>query len=247
MRRTTAGAVLVGALGSVALPAVAAIQPVRRLLTPGLLPDRLSGVAQPAPCRIALTFDDGPDRLSTPFFLDVLAEHATTATFFVLGRHALEEPALLRRMVDDGHEIAVHGWTHRCVAAIGPRALAHDLRATKDIVEQTTGTEVRWYRPPYGVMTTPALVAARHAGLTTVLWSAWGVDWRRGRTVDQVIRTVERDLLPGGTILLHDTDRTSAPGSWRTTLGATRVLLEHLAEDGVRVAPLREHLAPAPV
>ena len=220
-------------------PLVASVQPVRRALTPSVLPERLSGIS-PAH-HVALTFDDGPDAESTPLFLDLLAERGVRATFFVLGRYAVAEPAVLRRLVDEGHEIGVHGWTHRCVARVGARRLVADLRATKRVVEQVSGRRVRWYRPPYGVLTTHALVAARSAGLATVLWSDWGIDWRRGRTPEQVLETVTGGLRPGGTVLLHDTDRTSTPGSWRTTLAATGLLLDRLAVDAVPAGPLAEH------
>jgi peptidoglycan/xylan/chitin deacetylase (PgdA/CDA1 family) len=146
-------------------------------------------------------------------------------------------------MVDEGHEIGVHGWTHRCVARLLPGRLGADLRASRHLVEQVTGQEVRWYRPPYGVLTTHALVAARSACLETVLWTDWGVDWRRGRTPEQVLATVTRDLRPGGTVLLHDSDRTSTPGSWRTTLAASDLLLTGLSAAEVPVGPLREHWA----
>ena len=220
-------------------PLVASIQPVRRALTPRLLPDRLSGIS--GSHHVALTYDDGPDPASTPEFLDLLAGHDVRATFFLLGRYAAEHPDLVQRIVGAGHELGVHGWTHRCVAWVGARRLVGDLRTTRRVLEQISGRRVRWYRPPYGVLTTHALVAARSAGLTTVLWSDWGVDWRRGRTPEQVLATVTRGLRPGGTVLLHDTDRTSAPGSWRTTLAASELLLGRLAERGVPVGPLGEH------
>lgn len=228
-----------GAVALAGAPLPASVQPVRRLLTPSLIPTRLSGVTDRH--HVALTFDDGPDRDSTPYFLDLLAQHGTRATFFLLGRHAAEAPALVRRMVGEGHELGVHGWTHRCAVAIGPRRLARELRATRRVLEQVGGRPVRWYRPPYGVLPSHALVAARSAGLETVLWSEWGVDWRPDRSPEQVVTTVRRRLRPGGTVLLHDTDRTSAPGSWRATLGATELLLSHLADDGVPVGPLAEH------
>jgi peptidoglycan/xylan/chitin deacetylase (PgdA/CDA1 family) len=233
------GAIASGALAVGGAPLVASVQPVRRALTPSVLPDRLSGIS--AAHHVALTFDDGPDRDTTPSFLDLLARHDTRATFFLLGRYAAQEPALVRRMVEEGHEIGVHGWTHRCVAWVGARRLVGDLRGTTRVVERVSGRRVRWYRPPYGVLTTHALVAARSAGLSTVLWSDWGVDWRRGRTPAQVLSTVAGGLRPGGTVLLHDTDRTSAPGSWRTTLAATERLLDLLAAREVPVGPLAEH------
>ncbi|HEX4688545.1 MAG TPA: polysaccharide deacetylase family protein [Nocardioides sp.] len=231
------GAVVVAA----GAPLVASIQPVRRALTPALLPDRLSGVSTRH--HVALTFDDGPDPASTPAFLDLLADRSVHATFFLLGRYAAEEPRLVRRIVDAGHELGVHGWTHRCVAWSGVRRLVGDLRTSKVVLERISGRRVRFYRPPYGVLTTPALVAARATGLSTVLWSDWGVDWRRGRTAEQVLATATRGLRPGGTVLLHDSDRVSTPGSWRTTLAATAALLDELATRELPVGPLAEHWA----
>ena len=229
--------------GGVALaggaPLVASVQPIRRALTPGLLPATLSGISTTH--HVALTFDDGPDPVSTPAFLELLAEHDVRATFFLLGRYAAEEPDLVRRMVDAGHELGVHGWTHRSVAWVGVGRLLGDLRMTRTVLERVSGRCVRWYRPPYGVLTTHALVAARAAGLSTVLWSDWGVDWRRGRTSEQVLETLTRGLHPGGTVLLHDTDRTSAPESWRVALSATARLLDRLEALDVPVGPLAEH------
>lgn len=238
-----AGGVAAGIVGGgVALdgaPLLASVQPVRRALTPRLLPARLSGISTTH--HVALTFDDGPDPASTPAFLDLLASYDVRATFFLLGRYAGEEPGLVRRMVEAGHELGVHGWTHRSVVGLGPRRLVAELRATRRVVEQLSGGTVRWYRPPYGILTTHAFAAARAAGLSTVLWSDWGIDWRRGRTPAQVLSTVTRGLRPGGTVLLHDTDRTSAPGSWRTTLAATEHLLDLLTARDVPVGPLAEH------
>src|SRR5262249_44824568 len=174
VKRGRAAAVVVAgglAVGAGA-PLVASIQPIRRALTPALLPARLSGVSTRH--HVALTFDDGPDPVSTPAFLELLEARNVRATFFLLGRYVGEAPELVRRMADAGHELGVHGWTHRCVARPGARRLREDLRLTKWVVEQASGRPVAFYRPPYGVLTTHALVGARAAGLSTVLWSDWG-------------------------------------------------------------------------
>lgn len=232
LRRTALILGATGLLGTVA-PAVTAIGPLRRAVNP-----RLSG-ASAAP-HLALTFDDGPDPQSTPAFLDLLARHDRAATFFVLGKHAADNRPLLRRMVDEGHEVAVHGWTHRCVAAMAPTQVTTQVRAARESIEDITGTPVRWYRPPYGVLTTPALLAARGLDLTPVLWTAWGRDWERSATPERIVETVLRTLEPGGTILLHDTDRHSSPGSWHRTLAATDALLSGPLASGP-VGPLRDH------
>lgn len=74
-----------------------------------------------------------------------------------------------------------------------------------------------------------------------MLWTCWGEDWRARVTPDSVHRTVTAGLDGGGTILLHDSDYTSAPGSWRTTLGALPRLLDTCEQRGLRVGPLRDH------
>ncbi|MFT4083703.1 MAG: polysaccharide deacetylase family protein [Nocardioides sp.] len=201
-------------------------------------PRRLAGLS-PDP-HVALTYDDGPDRHSTPYLLDLLAEHDVHATFFLLGAYAAAERALLTRMVDEGHELAIHGWSHTCVARLSPARLRRELREAKATVAGLTGQPVRWYRPPYGVLAPGTVRAAEAVGLRTVLWSAWGRDWERRATPERVARSVGRTLRPGGTVLLHDTDRTATAGSWRTTLGATGLLL---ADRRVPWGPLRDHWA----
>jgi peptidoglycan/xylan/chitin deacetylase (PgdA/CDA1 family) len=74
-----------------------------------------------------------------------------------------------------------------------------------------------------------------------VLWTAWGEDWTARATPETVSRTVLADLGPGATILLHDSDVTSVPGSWRATLGAVPRIVEACQERGLRPGPLSEH------
>jgi peptidoglycan-N-acetylglucosamine deacetylase len=226
------------------LPSLVSIGPVRRALTPRFAPRALSGVSSRR--HVALTFDDGPDVASTPSFLRLLDELGVTATFFVLGRH-VGDGGLLRDMAAAGHEIGVHGWDHRPVVLQRPRALRDGLVRTRDLVEAHTGTAVHWYRPPYGVVTPTARWAAEGAGLRTVLWSAWGRDWQRHATPTSVVRRASAQLRPGGTVLLHDSDRTSAPGSWRTTLVATEWLVRRWLDTGLKVGGLGTHwLGPEP-
>lgn len=234
----SAALVTAGVLAAVhAAPAITSLGPLRRRLFPGL-----TGVGDPG--HVALTFDDGPDPRSTPAFLNVLEEHEVTATFFLLGRMLTAAPELGGRLVDAGHEVAVHGWGHRCMLLRGPADTYDDLARAMDAIVRATGTVPRWYRPPYGVLSSSTLWAARRLGLTPVLWTSWGRDWTHRATPQSVLATVTRDLEGGGTVLLHDSDCTSAPDPWRRTLGALPPLLEEIRERGLSVGPLRDHARP---
>ncbi|WP_246456125.1 polysaccharide deacetylase family protein [Nocardioides mesophilus] len=202
-------------------------------------PPRLSGIS--GSDHIALTYDDGPDPASTPSFLEMLERQGVSATFFLLGEFVSQNRSLVAEMSAAGHELAVHGWDHQCLAWKPPGRLTDELRRTRHLVEDLTGIAVLWFRPPYGVATGRGLLAARRAGLRPVLWSAWGRDWSRRATPDSIATKVLAAVRPGGTVLLHDTDRTAAPGSWRGTLAASDVLLDRWHAQEVSVGPLREH------
>lgn len=236
LTRRLAGAGLAGVAAAYAGPAAASVGPLRRAVMPGL-------AGQGRADHLALTYDDGPDPRTTPLFLDLLERYDRHATFFLLGTYAEQYPALTAEIAARGHEVAVHGWTHRCTARLRPRTLREDLARTRGLLQDLTDQPVRWYRPPYGVLTGPALWAAHDTGLETVLWSAWGRDWERSATPSRVVRRVHRTARPGGTVLLHDTDRTSAPGSWAITLEASDRLLRGWA--GQPVGRLDEHRKPA--
>ncbi|MEU2338492.1 polysaccharide deacetylase family protein [Streptomyces sp. NPDC013172] len=229
-----------------ALPALAALHAAPVISTFGPLRNRVMPrlAGQGRPDHIALTFDDGPDHLSTPHFLTLLEARRVRATFFLLGSMLSRSPGPAKDMAAAGHEIAVHGWHHRPLLLRGPRATYDDLARARDAVADVTGTPPTLFRPPYGVLTTAAHLACRRLGLTPVLWTCWGEDWRGRATPRSVRDTVLRDLRGGGTVLLHDSDCTSATGSWRTTLAALPRILDTCGDRGWQVGPLREHGVP---
>ncbi|MEU6173718.1 polysaccharide deacetylase family protein [Streptantibioticus parmotrematis] len=217
-----------------AAPVISTLGPLRNRAMP-----RLAGRGRRD--HVALTFDDGPDHLATPHFLRLLEARGVRATFFLLGSMLVRSPGLARETAAAGHEIGIHGWHHRPLALRGPRATLDDLARARDAVAEVTGRPPALFRPPYGVMSTAAHLACRRLELTPVLWTAWGEDWRRRATPRSVHDTVVRDLRGGGTILLHDSDCTSATGSWRTTLEALPRILDTCGARGWAVGPLADH------
>ena len=234
--RAFAVAAAAGAAAAIAHagPGVTAIGPLRRKWFPSLAGLGDSG-------HVALTFDDGPDPRSTPRFLDLLAAHRTQATFFLLGSMVARAPGLAAEVAAAGHEVGVHGWDHRYLPLRGPRAAGDDITRARDVIAAATGTVPAFYRPPYGVLSTAALSAAARLGMTPLLWSCWGREWAAGATSESVLATIRRDLAGGATVLLHDSDCTSPPGSCLAGLGAVPALLDLCAERGWRVGTAADH------
>jgi peptidoglycan-N-acetylglucosamine deacetylase len=215
-------------------PGITAIGPVRRRLF-----RRLAGYGPAG--HVALTLDDGPDPRSTPRFLDLLSRRDVRATFFMLGSMAASAPGLAGEVAAAGHEIAVHGWDHRYLTLRGPAAAWADIARARDTIADLTGQVPSYFRPPYGVLSGGALLAARQLGLRPLLWTCWGREWAPGATPETVYTTLMRDLSDGGTVLLHDSDCTSPPGASRAALGALPRLLDECARQGLRVGTAAEH------
>jgi peptidoglycan-N-acetylglucosamine deacetylase len=238
VKRARSLGLLAGAVVAHAGPGVLVLPAVRRRVAP-----RQHGLGLPG--HVALTFDDGPDPASTPRFLAELDRLGWKATFFMLGALARRSPGLAAEVAAAGHEVAVHGWTHVSHLGRRPGAVVDEVRRTRDTLGEVTGTAPRWLRPPYGVMSGGDLLAARSEGLRPVLWTTWGRDWTTEASAAgvaaEVLRGCGRDGAAGPTVLLHDSDCTSAPGSWRSAVGALPVLGEEWARRGWQVGRLSDH------
>jgi peptidoglycan-N-acetylglucosamine deacetylase len=229
-----AGAAAAGLAVAQAGPGITGLRPVRMLAF-----KRLAGQGDPG--HVALTFDDGPDPRSTPEFARMLAAREVHATFFMLGSMVAKAPGLAAEIAAAGHEIGVHGWDHRYLPARTPRAARSDLTRATELIASVTGTRPRLFRPPYGVLSGPALLATRELGLTPVLWGAWGREWTGGATSASVLQTLLGGLDGGVTVLLHDC---GSPGAWQAVLGAVPLLLDECERRGLAVGPVGEHGLP---
>ena len=121
---------------------------------------------------VALTFDDGPHPELTPRILTILREHHVKATFFLIGTEVERHPDLVRRLIDEGHEIGNHTWSHPAMAHLsGPAARAEVMRGS-EVIERVSGVHPSWFRSPRGMLTGPILRAAADLDQDVAMWSA---------------------------------------------------------------------------
>ena len=169
------------------------------------------------PGSIALTFDDGPDPDWTPAILDILKRENVPGTFFVIGKNGQAHPELLRRIVNEGHELGNHTFTHPNLGEIPGRITTLELNATQRLIESITGRSTVLFRPPYfgdAEADTPEEVApaiiAKDLGYIMVGLRIDPSDWKPNVTADEIVqRTVDKamDTNPetrGQVVLLHD-------------------------------------------
>lgn len=155
---------------------------------------------------VALTFDDGPHPATTPLILDALAENNAKATFFVVGTRATQHPELVRRIVQEGHTLGVHGLHHRTMVLQSAKQIEGDLaeavRRIEDAAEKSLPRPLL-LRPPYGFKTAAMARTARRLGFVVV---AWSLDPRDYDPTDpeRLAADVGTRLIPGDIVLLHE-------------------------------------------
>ncbi|MGD0716169.1 MAG: polysaccharide deacetylase family protein [Gaiellaceae bacterium] len=236
-RRLACGAgAAVAAAAGYWVPAAAVVSgPLRRLLGVRATIEREDAVA--------LTFDDGPHPEGTPAVLAALERVGAPATFFLVGEQVERWPALAAEIVAAGHQVGVHCHRHRNLMRLTPTQVRNDLLHATELIASATGREPLHYRPPYGILTTPALAVARRMGWEVVLWRRDGHDWERRATADSIVERILHRLAPGDVVLLHDADHYSAPQSWRRTAAALDPLLSALMERGLTPESLSQPVA----
>ena len=158
---------------------------------------------------LALTFDDGPNPRCTPVLLDMLGKRGVKATFFMMGSRAEMEPALVRRVVEEGHLVGNHTWSHPNLARTAAGKIREELTRTSETLEQITGSQVRYFRPPFGARRPVVFKIARELGLRVVTWNAMTADWSErsadriaGKLVAKIGRNERRGMATN--IVLHD-------------------------------------------
>lgn len=152
---------------------------------------------------VALTFDDGPSGRFTRHLLAGLEERQAVATFFLCGYRLEQYPDLAGEILDKGHEIGHHGYSHDAMNAMSRSSLERELTRTEEILLEQTGEAPRLLRPPGGCCNDLVRELARNHGLALVTWSVDPRDWATGNR-DAIVRSVVENAGDGDIILLHD-------------------------------------------
>ncbi len=160
-----------------------------------------------------ITFDAGFENGNTEPILDALKKHNVKATFFLVGNYLETQPDLVRRMVEEGHTVGNHTYSHPDMSAISDReSFINELQKNEALYKEVTGEDMpKLYRPPQGKFCESNLKMAKELGYRTVFWSLAYVDWYENDqpTHQQAFDKLIPRVHPGAVVLLHSTSKTN--------------------------------------
>jgi peptidoglycan/xylan/chitin deacetylase (PgdA/CDA1 family) len=183
---------------------------------------------------VAITFDDGPDPRWTPHVLDMLGEAGARATFFCCGQAAMRHPDLVRRAAAQG-EVGNHSWSHPDLANLSAERVDSEIDRAHRELSAIAGRPPTLFRPPYGNLRGPAMVAAARHGYKLVLWS--DMVQRAHQTATADVQRLVSHLAPGQILLAHD-----GRGSRTGVLQRLPLLLRALHRAGYSVTTISDLL-----
>jgi peptidoglycan/xylan/chitin deacetylase (PgdA/CDA1 family) len=153
--------------------------------------------------QLALTYDDGPNDPHTLRLLEVLARHGVHATFFLIGRYVQQRPDLARELIQAGHVVGNHTFTHPLLTFMGEAEIKQELTQCQSALQDAIGQPSNLFRPPFGGRRPAVLRAARQLGLGPIMWNVTGYDWNAPPAA-AIESKVEKQIRGGDIILLHD-------------------------------------------
>lgn len=162
--------------------------------------DAAAEATEPRRRYIALTFDDGPSRATTPKLLDGLAQRGVHATFFLIGSQIEGNEDLVGRMEAEGHQVGFHSYSHILLRGVDRTLFDSDVGGTRQIIQRIVGHGALPFRPPYGLLEN---YQKNWACAPIILWSIDPEDWDV-RDTDAEVEQIVSEARDGSIILLHD-------------------------------------------
>lgn len=180
------------------------------------MPDKYGAIYMGSPDEkvIYLTFDAGYGNENLDSILDTLKKEQVEATFFILPAMLKYAMPAVKQMIEDGHLVANHTYSHCNMARLGSKeAVEKELSSLADLYKEATGEEMApYYRPPEGAFTEDTLRFAHELGYTAVFWSFAYADWDNGKQPDaeSAKRRILDSVHNGEVMLLHPNSAANA-------------------------------------
>ncbi len=152
--------------------------------------------------KLYLSFDDGPHPVATPFVLKELKKYQAKATFFCIGKNVLEQPAIYRQIIEEGHQVGNHTFNHLNGWKTADGSYLENVSKAKKYIDSNL------FRPPYGRATKFQLrLIGSGQQLLPVMWTVLSGDFDPGLTKEKCLSNVLRHSGDGSIIVCHDSEK----------------------------------------
>jgi peptidoglycan-N-acetylglucosamine deacetylase len=195
--------------------------------------------------QLALTYDDGPNDPHTLRLLDVLAKHDVKATFFLMGKYVRQRPDIVRDVVQAGHVIGNHTFTHPNLIYKSGSQVREELLQCRQAITDAVGVHSKLFRPPFGGRRPVTLRVAREVGLLPVMWNVTGYDWN-ATSVEYIEKKVTSNVCGGNVILLHDGSHRAFGFDRSRSVLATDRLIARYKTEGYEFVTVEEAISSQP-
>lgn len=176
---------------------------------------------------LSLTADDGPT-FNTSIILDILKSYQIKATFFVLTKTVMENKNILKKIIDEGHTIGLHGFDHRSLSKHDPSYIKYIIQESLTYLKKNFGVDISYIRPPFGTIPQYGDSIFKEFGLMQLGWCVMTKDWYT-KFIEDKYKEIVSNCQPGKIIVMHDGLRTNS----NVATGAPKVLelvVPHLVE-----------------
>jgi peptidoglycan/xylan/chitin deacetylase (PgdA/CDA1 family) len=168
--------------------------------------------------KIWITFDDGPDEKVTPYLINVLAEFNIKATFFIIGNQAKKNPELVKLIINSGHKIGNHSFSHLNGFSTDNNKYLEDVEQAKKYINSDI------FRPPYGKIT-PFQIKNLKKDFKIIMWDIMSWDFKENISSNKIYKNVINNIENGSIILFHNNLK-----SYNNLKKSLKIILEKLKE-----------------
>ena len=168
--------------------------------------------------KIWITFDDGPDEKVTPYLINVLAEFNIKATFFIIGNQAKKHPELVKLIINSGHKIGNHSFSHLNGFSTDNNKYLEDVEQAKKYIDSDI------FRPPYGKIT-PLQIKNLKKDFKIIMWDIMSWDFKENISSNKIYKNVINNIENGSIILFHNNFK-----SYNNLKKSLKIILEKLKE-----------------
>ena len=160
--------------------------------------------------KICLTFDDGPHEVFTPIILDILKQYNIKATFFIVGDRVSDNKDIIKRIIDEGHDIGNHSYNHECFSKMTDQDVFDSINNTNNILNKYFNYTIKYVRAPYGRSYRDERIVSifKKLNLRHIFWNVDSRDWDKRNNCDVIIDNVlfglNKSVMNKSIIIFHD-------------------------------------------